>query len=42
MLTGIMLIGLIIKHISLTDVDKDERKQLYLCPEYITLIESAK
>ena len=42
MLNGIMLIELLIKHISLTDVDKDERKQLYLNPNYKCLIESAK
>ena len=42
MLSGIMLICLLIKHISLVDVDKDERKQLYLNRDYVTLIESAK
>ena len=42
MLNGVMLIELLIKHISLSDVDKDERKQLYLNPNYVCLIESAK
>ena len=41
MLNGIMLIYLLIKHIILRDVDKDERKDPYL-KNYICLIESAK
>ena len=42
MLNGIMLIEFMIKHISLSDVDKDEKKQLYLNPNYVCLIENAK
>ena len=42
MLNGIMLIELMIKHISLSDIDKDEKKQLYLNPHYVCLIENAK
>ena len=42
MTDGIMLICLLIKHILLSDVDKDERKQLYLNPNYLRLIESSK
>ena len=42
MLSGIMLICLLIKHISLKDIDKDAGKRLFLNPDYVTLIESAK
>ena len=42
MLSGIMLVEFLIKHISLSDLDKDQRKQLYLNPNYVCLIESAK
>ena len=42
MVDGIMLIYFLIKHISLNDVDKDERKQLYLNPNYVCLVESTK
>ena len=42
MLNGIMLIGLLIKHISLSDLDKDESKRLFLNNNYVCLIESAK
>ena len=42
MLDGIMLIGFLIRHIILRDVDKDERKQLILNPHYTCLVESAK
>ena len=39
---GIMLIGFLIRHIILNDVDKNERKQLYVHPNYTCLIESTK
>ena len=42
MIDGIMLIGFLIRHIILNDVDKDETKQYYLNPNYICLVESAK
>ena len=42
MLDGVILLGLLIKHIILSDVDKDERKQFYLTPHYRNLVESAK
>ena len=39
---GIMLISYLIKHISLYDLDKDERKQYYLNNNYACLVESSK
>jgi len=42
MVDGIMLVTYLIKHISLYDLDKDERKQLYLNPNYTCIVESAK
>ena len=42
MLDGVMLIGFLIRHIILSDVDKDETKQYYLNPNYLCLVESAK
>jgi hypothetical protein len=39
---GIMLITYLIKHISLYDLDKDERKQYYLNQNYVCLVESSK
>ena len=42
LLNGVMMINFLIKHIILSDVDRDETKQLYLHPNYICLIESAK
>ena len=41
LLNGVMMINFLIKHIILSDVDRDETKQLYLHPNYICLIESA-
>ena len=42
MLDGIMLIGFLIRHIILSDMDKDEKKQLILNPNYTCLVESTK
>ena len=42
MVDGVMLINFLIRHIILNDVDKNERKQLYVHPNYTCLIESTK
>ena len=42
MVDGIMLINFLIRHIILSDVDKNERKELYVHPNYTCLIESTK
>ena len=42
MADGVMLIGFLIKHIILRDVDRDEAKQFYLNDNYKNIVESAK
>ena len=42
MADGVMLIGFLIKHIILRDVDRDEAKQFYLNDCYKSIVESAK